>query len=71
VIVKAWELGARLDAWGEHLKIELWRQAFADCGVDPEEYLAARPLDLPLPWDFIKTGVTKEALLRAKDKDQV
>ena len=69
VIERAWELGARLDAWSEHFKFPLWQQAFADCGLDPNTYLAAKPKDQPLPWDFIETGVSKEALLRAKNKD--
>ena len=68
VIEKAWELGARLDAWSEHFKFDLWQRAFAECGIDPDQYLKARGIDEPLPWDHIQTGISKEALLRAKDK---
>ncbi len=71
VIVKAWELGARLDAWSEHFKFEIWQKAFAECGIDPGEYLASRPIDQPLPWDYIDTGVSKEALLRAAHKNNL
>ncbi len=69
VIEKAWELGARLDAWSEHFKFELWQKAFGECGIDPNEYLKARRVDETLPWDHIQTGIPKEALLRAKDKN--
>jgi len=69
VIEKAWQLGARLDAWSEHLKFDLWQKAFAECGIDPNQYLKARGADEPLPWDHIQTGISKEALLRAKDKN--
>ena len=69
VIEKAWELGARLDAWSEHLKFGLWQKAFAECGIDPREYLRPRDPEEPLPWDFIQTGVPKEVLLRAAHKD--
>lgn len=69
VIERAWNLGARLDAWSEHFKFPLWQQAFRECGIDPASYLTPRPTDQPLPWDFIDTGVSKEALLRAKNKD--
>lgn len=71
VIEKAWELGARLDAWSEHFKFELWRKAFDECGIDPVQYLASRPKDQPLPWDHIDTGVNKEALLRAANKNNL
>jgi len=63
VLEKAWELGARFDAWSEHFKFDLWQKAFAECGVDPSSYLALRPFDQPLPWDYIQTGVPREVLL--------
>jgi radical SAM superfamily enzyme YgiQ (UPF0313 family) len=68
VVEKAWELGARLDAWSEHLKFDIWQKAFAECGIDPNEYLRERKRDEPLPWDFIDTGVPKEILLREANK---
>jgi radical SAM superfamily enzyme YgiQ (UPF0313 family) len=71
VIEKAWELGARFDAWSEQFKFDLWQKAFQECGIDPASYLASRPTDLTLPWDHIDTGITKEALLSAKDKSHL
>ncbi|MFA5113392.1 MAG: TIGR03960 family B12-binding radical SAM protein [Candidatus Margulisiibacteriota bacterium] len=71
VIERAWELGARFDAWQEGFKFPVWLQAFSDCGIDPDRYLAAKPQDQPLPWDYIETGVTKEALRRAADKSNI
>ena len=68
VVEKAWELGARLDAWSEHFKFDIWQKAFAECGVDPKEYLRERKKDESLPWDHIQTGVPKEVLLREADK---
>lgn len=70
VIEKAWELGARLDAWSEHFKFDLWLKAFAECNIDPNEYLMARPKDQPLPWDFIDTGVPKVVLMRESGTPQ-
>lgn len=69
VIEKAWEFGARLDAWSEHFKFAIWQKAFAECGIDPNEYLRQRQKDESLPWDFINTGVPKEILLNAANKD--
>jgi len=64
VIEKAWELGARFDAWSECFKFDLWQKAFAECGTDPTEYLRERSKDETLPWDFIDTGVSKGMLSR-------
>jgi radical SAM superfamily enzyme YgiQ (UPF0313 family) len=71
VIEKAWELGARFDAWSENFKFDLWQQAFTACGIEPQDYLRARDKNGPLPWDYIDTGVNKEALLRAADKNNL
>lgn len=62
VIKKAWELGAKFDAWSEHFDFEIWRSAFEACGIDPQEYVRARDLDENLPWDHISKGVTKSFL---------
>ncbi|MDI6731261.1 MAG: radical SAM protein [Candidatus Margulisbacteria bacterium] len=59
VIEKAWDLGARFDAWSEQFKVDLWQKAFADCGIDPNQYLRERDKNQPLPWDYINTGVPK------------
>ena len=67
VIEKAWELGARLDAWSEYFKFDLWEKAFAETGIDPHLYLMARKIDEPLPWDNINAGVSKETLRHATD----
>jgi len=69
VIEKAWELGARLDAWSEHFKFDLWQKAFAECGINPNEYLRKREIEEPLPWDYIQTGVSKEHLFNAANKN--
>jgi radical SAM family uncharacterized protein/radical SAM-linked protein len=59
-LVEAWKLGAKFDAWGEQFRMELWEQAFMRTGIDPLFYLnRQRSLDEVLPWDHIKSGVTK------------
>ncbi|MCB9555172.1 MAG: TIGR03960 family B12-binding radical SAM protein [Deltaproteobacteria bacterium] len=63
VIERAFRKGARFDAWREHFKIELWREAFADVGLDPAFYThRQRELDETLPWDHIDAAVTKKFL---------
>jgi radical SAM family uncharacterized protein/radical SAM-linked protein len=67
VIVRAVELGCRFDGWGDHFSQELWLQAFADCGIQPEWYLRRRELDEVLPWDHLDCGVTRDYLLKERE----
>lgn len=63
VIQRAWQLGARLDAWGEHFRFDAWQQAFRDLGLDMEWYVFRdRALSEVLPWDHISAGLHKEFL---------
>jgi radical SAM family uncharacterized protein len=65
VIYRAWQLGAKFDAWQEHHKPEAWRQAFEEQGLDPNWYARRpRPIDEVFPWDHIDIGVTKKFLLQ-------
>ncbi len=64
VIQRAWELGAKLDAWGEHFRFDIWQQAFAETGLDMDWYARrARPTNEVLPWDHISAGLKKQFLL--------
>ncbi len=63
VIQRAWELGAKLDAWGEHFRFDLWQRAFADCNLEMDWFARRqRPLDEFLPWEHISAGLKKEFL---------
>jgi radical SAM-linked protein len=62
VVMAAHRLGCRFDAWTEHFRLDRWRQAFAECNIDPESYLRARSLTETLPWDHIDSGVRKDFL---------
>jgi hypothetical protein len=63
VVLEAASLGCRLDAWGEHFRPDLWRQAFTRRGIDPDFYaLRKRPLDEVLPWCRIRAGIATENL---------
>jgi radical SAM family uncharacterized protein len=65
VIYRAWQLGARFDAWDEHHNPQAWTQAFEENGLDPNWYARRpRPIDEVFPWDHIDIGVTKKFLLQ-------
>ena len=69
VLIRAWEKGARYDAWSEHFSAGRWAEAFAECGVDPDFYLSReRAMQEVLPWDHIGCGVKKSFLRREWEK---
>jgi len=64
-IERAWQAGARFDAWNEHLKWDAWLEAFAAVGIDPEtEARRERAKTEVLPWDHISCGISKAYLWR-------
>jgi radical SAM superfamily enzyme YgiQ (UPF0313 family) len=69
VLLRAYELGCRFDAWTEHFQPKAWSQAFSDCGLSEEEYARREfGLDEPLPWDFVDMLVTKDYLKREYER---
>jgi hypothetical protein len=65
VIHRAWQLGARFDGWSDRFKVEAWRQAVREQGLEIGFYTRReRSLDELFPWDHIDAGVTKEYLAR-------
>jgi len=64
-IRSAYEKGCLFDSWGEYFHNDLWMEAFAETGVDPDFYtVRERSEEEVFPWDFIDIGVTKKFLLR-------
>jgi len=63
-ILLAWQKGCKFDAWHEHFRPDVWRQAFEEAGLDQAWY-AHRPrlADEVFPWDHIDAGVQKRWLL--------
>ena len=65
VIKKAYDLGSRLDSWGDYFSFSRWEEALAGAGLTAREYAGQLPdYTDPLPWDHIDTGITKEFLIR-------
>jgi radical SAM superfamily enzyme YgiQ (UPF0313 family) len=65
----AYERGARFDAWSSHLDIDIWEQVFHDTGLDPAFYAhRERGTEEILPWDHLDSGVSKQYLLRERDR---
>ena len=67
VLLRAHELGCKLDGWDEYFRYDLWMQAFSDCGVDPEFYTTRGfEEDEILPWQTIDIGVSWDFFLRER-----
>lgn len=65
VIERAYRLGACYDGWDEHFRIDRWRQAFEETGIDPDWYAhRERASTEILPWDHIRSGPAKDHLRR-------
>ena len=64
VIESAQRRGARFDGWSEQCKLDVWREAMAEHGLDPEFYLRRRPLGETLPWEHLDAGLSKRFLLQ-------
>lgn len=63
LLVKAFELGCRLDGWSDRFNFSLWEQAFESTGIDPAFYTSRqRTPGEPLPWDHIDSGIKKAFL---------
>ncbi len=69
VVARAWQLGARFDAWGEWRSSEAWAQAFRELEVDLDFYLyRPRHRDEVFPWDHVQSGVTRRFLWREYER---
>jgi len=72
VLLEAWRNGARMDAWDEQFNADIWKQAFEAADFDPVAELALRERDIDelLPWAMIDVGVTREFLLKERERSR-
>ncbi|MCP5467795.1 MAG: TIGR03960 family B12-binding radical SAM protein [Deltaproteobacteria bacterium] len=60
---QAYQLGSRFDEWQEHLKFDLWEEAFKQTGIDPDFYVTRqRDKEEILPWDHLFVQMKKDFL---------
>ena len=68
-LLRAYELGCKLDSWRQFFRFDLWLQALEENGISMEDYnFRQRPLEEAFPWDHIQTGVRKTFLLEEYQK---
>ena len=68
VLLRAHSLGCKLDGWNECFNLELWKQAFSDCGIDMAFYTRERSYDEILPWDIVDIGVSTQFMKNENEK---
>ena len=68
VLVRAKELGAMFDGWSDYFKMDIWRQAFADCNMDIDKWRKAQDTEGVLPFEYINIGVRRDYLLAEREK---
>lgn len=68
----AWERGARMDGWTEHLDPERWWQAIEDAGIDVEKQVH-EPYELmaKLPWDHVNVKFGRAYLEKEQGRSTV
>ena len=61
----AYRKGCRLDAWHEHMRMDLWSQALEESHIDVEKLIYTEyDTNSVLPWDTVSLGVSKAYLRR-------
>ncbi|MCP4404422.1 MAG: TIGR03960 family B12-binding radical SAM protein [bacterium] len=69
VLMEAHALGAKFDGWHEHFDFSIWTKAFEKANIDPEFYLyRTRTEQEVLPWDHLRTGISKHYLWQERLK---
>ena len=68
VIETAYKKGCRFDSWTECFMPEVWKEAFKECGLNPEFYAnRTRSYDEILPWEHLDYAVSKKFLIKESE----
>jgi hypothetical protein len=67
-----WRRGARLDAWSEYFKPQLWWDTFHELRIDVPFYSQReRPIEEVLPWDHIRIRFGRDYLAKERNRSVV
>ncbi len=59
LLIKAFRLGTRLDAWDEYSRLDVWHKVLDEADWDVKnEVCRQRSTEEPLPWDNVSMGVS-------------
>jgi len=68
VVERAYAKGALFSSWKDHLRLEPYKEAMEEVGLDWDEYTGSRDPEGPLPWDHLSSGLTKKFLLKERER---
>jgi len=66
LVEAAYREGALFCAWVDRFDLAPWLRVFEAAGRDPADWLAARDVEGPLPWDHLSCGVSAGYLRRER-----
>ncbi len=67
VVESAYRKGAIFTSWKDDFSLAPWMEALAERGLALAEYTGERATDAPLPWDHLRSGLTREFFLRERN----
>ena len=68
LIETAYRRGCRLDAWNEYIQKNVWHDIFAEHEALTRDFLSERPIDAPLPWNVIDSGILLDFMQEERKK---
>ncbi len=68
IVEKVYHAGGIFSSWVEGFSLTPWLEALEEYGLDAEHYTNARSLDTALIWDHLDCGVSKEYLLKERQR---
>ncbi|MPW26599.1 TIGR03960 family B12-binding radical SAM protein [Alkalibaculum sp. M08DMB] len=68
VLYSAWKKGCKFDGWHKQFNYAEWIDAFNECNLDTKDYCQSKSENEILPWDIINPGVSKEFLIKEKNR---
>ena len=64
VLESAWKNGCKMDGWIEKFNLNNWIGAFKENNLSPDSYADKIDIDSVLPWEHIRSGVSKQFLIK-------
>ena len=68
VLERAYRKGAIFCSWIESFNLDFWLEALEEEGLCVQEYTGSRDLDVPLPWEHLRSGLSRRFLLAERDR---
>jgi radical SAM family uncharacterized protein/radical SAM-linked protein len=62
VVLRAYAKGCRMDAWTDRFRWDAWQSAFAETGLQIDDFVREREVGEPLAWEVVDVGVDRSFL---------